>query len=267
MTNDEGTQFPAGTGTDTAPIATGTSVSGDSVYVGRGCIGDPAVPAGLGTQIAVVSRGVCTFTEKFANIEAAGGYAAAVVVEREGADACGLLTMNAVAGIPAAFISRGAGYDLFDLAGFSQAACLAGTGDLLPGVAIGTVGDGVSLNSAFDGWGYVHLFANDNSGKLTELDTYAIPEAMDVTKADGFGDLSVHEVAVSLTNPARAYLSYYAGGLRVIDIVNDKIVETGRFIDNGGNNFWGVQTFISGGVEYVAMSDRDHGLYIFRVAP
>ncbi len=267
VTNDEGTEFPAGTGTDTAPIATGTSVSGASVYVGRGCIGDPAVPAGDGTQIAVVSRGVCTFTEKFANIEAAGGYAAAVIVEREGADACGLLTMNAVAGIPAAFISRGAGYDLFDLPGFSQAACLAGAGQLLPGVAIGTVGDGVSLNSAFDGWGYVHLFANDNSGKLTELDSYAIPEAMDVTKADGFGDLSVHEVAVSLTNPARAYLSYYAGGLRVIDIVNDKIVETGRFIDNGGNNFWGVQTFISGGVEYVAMSDRDHGLYIFRVTP
>ncbi len=267
VTTGEGDKFFAGTGTQTALIAGGSSVGGDAVYVGRGCIGDEAVPAGDGTQIAVVSRGFCTFNEKFVNIEAAGGYLAAVVIEREGADACGLLTMNAVAGIPAAFISRGDGYDVFDLPGFDQAACLTGAGELLPGVAVGQVGDSISLNVAFDGWGYVRLFSNDDAGKLTELDTYAIPEAMDIDKADGFGDLSVHEVATSLIDPARAYISYYSGGLRVVDIVDGEIVESGRFIDEGGNNFWGVQTFLHKGEEYVAMSDRDLGLYIFKVAP
>jgi hypothetical protein len=38
----------------------------------------------------------------------------------------------------------------------------------------------------------------------------------------------------------------------------------GHFIDQGGNNFWGVQVFEHEGQEYVAASDRDFGLYIFR---
>ncbi|WP_458112147.1 hypothetical protein M1D88_18140 [Arthrobacter sp. R1-13] len=47
-------------------------------------------------------------------------------------------------------------------------------------------------------------------------------------------------------------------------IVDNKLVETGSFIDEGGSNFWGVEVFESNGVEYVAASDRDSGLYIFR---
>jgi len=44
----------------------------------------------------------------------------------------------------------------------------------------------------------------------------------------------------------------------------EKLQAVGRFIDSGGNNFWGVQVFNRGGQEYVAASDRDFGLYIFR---
>ena len=40
--------------------------------------------------------------------------------------------------------------------------------------------------------------------------------------------------------------------------------EVAAFIDEGGNNFWGVEAFEQGGVEYIAASDRDKGLYIFR---
>jgi len=36
-----------------------------------------------------------------------------------------------------------------------------------------------------------------------------------------------------------------------------------RFIDQGGNTFWGVQVFEPEGRELVAASDRDFGLYIF----
>ena len=97
---------------------------------------------------------------------------------------------------------------------------------------------------------------------MTELDTYAIPEAHDQAYVRGFGDLSVHEVATSHVRADLAYLSYYAGGFRVLKIANDELVEVGRFIDTGGNNFWGVEVFQSGGKEYVAASDRDSGLYI-----
>ncbi len=121
----------------------------------------------------------------------------------------------------------------------------------------------MTVRSLFDGWGYVHLFRNAN-GKLAQLDTYAIPEAMDPKHASGSGDLSVHEVAASHVRNDLAYLSYYAGGLRVIRVEKDKIVEAGRFIDVSGNNFWGVQVFRHGGREYVAASDIDFGLYVFR---
>ncbi len=131
---------------------------------------------------------------------------------------------------------------------------------------VGAKGDTLSFSSTFDGWGYVHLFDNE-AGKMTEVDTYAVPEAHDPKHATGSGDLSVHEVAVSPTNPDLAYLSYYAAGLRVIDISTGEIVEKGAFIDEGGNNFWGVEVFEQVGQEYVALSDRDFGLYILKATP
>jgi hypothetical protein len=109
----------------------------------------------------------------------------------------------------------------------------------------------------------VHLFRNGN-GKLRQLDTFAIPEGMDPRFARGRGDLTVHEVATSHVRKDLAYLSYYAGGFRVLRIEGSKLVEAGRFVDVKGNNFWGVQVFSHQGREYVAASDIDFGLYVFR---
>ena len=97
---------------------------------------------------------------------------------------------------------------------------------------------------------------------MTEVDAYAIPEALDPSFASGFGTLSIHEFA---TDPeARlAYSAYYAGGLRVLRFGNRGLRETGRFIDEGGNNFWGVEQFTDRGDRLIALSDRDFGLYIF----
>lgn len=277
VTTNDGDATDGSPGSDTPAIPLGSSVSGTAVYVGRGCIGDdavPAAPAAGGPYVAVITRGFCTFTEKVANIEAAGGYAAAIVVNREGA--CGAFGMTVDGNIPTIAISRESGFDLFDLSGFDLDACLAGgdtlAGSLLPGVALGATGDVVTITSFFDGWGYVHLYAN-GADKLVELDTYAIPEAMDPDFAVGFGDLSVHEVATSQVQPDLAYLSYYSGGFRVIQIVNDDIVEVGRYIADDsvtghpGNNFWGVQVFEHEGRELVAASDRDSGLWIFEYTP
>ena len=59
--------------------------------------------------------------------------------------------------------------------------------------------------------------------------------------------ISVHEAATSPTRNDLVYFSYYAAGFRVAKIVNDNLVEMGHYIDTGGNNFWGVQVFQSGG--------------------
>jgi hypothetical protein len=101
---------------------------------------------------------------------------------------------------------------------------------------------------------------------MAELDTFAVDEAKDPAFAQAFGDLTVHEVA---TDPERdvAYLSYYNAGLRVLDYSTGQLTQIGRFIDQGGNNFWGVEWHRTpDGQRYVLASDRDYGLYVFKLA-
>ena len=267
FTDDTPDPVAVSQGSDTDQLQDGERLEGTAVYVGRACAGDtavPAAPADGGTYVAVATRGSCAFTDKVASIEGAGGYAGAVIVNREGA--CDGFGMSVDGGIPAVSLDRRSGFGLFDQEDrYDDAACRAGTdtleGSLIPGVNVGERGDAVTVRAFFDGWGYVHLYENE-AGKMTELDTYAIPEAMDPSKSTGFGDLSVHEVATSQRDADLAYFSYYSGGFRVADISGGEIQEVGRFIDEGGSNFWGVQTFDQGGKEYVAASDRDFGLYI-----
>jgi catechol 2,3-dioxygenase-like lactoylglutathione lyase family enzyme len=130
----------------------------------------------------------------------------------------------------------------------------------------------VTVATQFDGWGYVHLF---DAATLEDLDTFAIPEAMDPAYASGFGDLSVHEVATDPTDSSLAYLAYYAGGLRALQIQcadpadnsTCELVEVGGYLDPEGNNFWGVEVIpdpANPGEVLILASDRDYGLFIFR---
>ena len=101
---------------------------------------------------------------------------------------------------------------------------------------------------------------------MEEVDAYAIEEATDPAFATGFGDLSVHEVAVDPRRRDLAYLSYYSGGLRVIRYSAEGIEEVGHYIHENGNDFWGVETFVDPetGDTIILASDRDTGLWIFR---
>jgi hypothetical protein len=260
----DGTTINASQGSGTTQLTPGQTITGVSRFAGRACPGDPAVPAGdpNTVDIAVVERGVCLFTEKVASVIAAGGYDAVLIFNRTGTDACdGSLGMSVEGNIPTFGVApRGQGFAIFDFP-YDNAACLAGTGPAQLPVALGTLGDTLTFSSTFDGWGYVHLFDRTT---MAELDTYAIPQAHDPAFATGFGDLSVHEVATSAVQPDLAYYSYYAGGFRVTRVVAGHLEEVGHFIDQGGNNFWGVQVFQHNGQEYVAASDRDFGLYIFQ---
>jgi hypothetical protein len=143
-------------------------------------------------------------------------------------------------------------------------------GDYPDGPAIGAVSvDKISAFADFDGWGYVHLFDNTPvGGKFADLDTFAIPQAHDIDFGIGFGALSVHEVAVDPQNSILAYLSYYSGGMRAIKIdktdpANPVLCQTGGYLDEGGNEFWGVEAFVRDGKTIVLGSDMDSGLWIF----
>ncbi len=264
---DDGGQFSAVGGSATPPVLPDEPLTGTAVYVGRACTADPAVPAapaGAGPYVAVAERGVCTFDEKVANIEAAGGYAGVIIFNRTASDGCGPFGGSIRGGLPTVTISREAGFGIFDIEGqYDQEECLAGTGGELAPLELGATGDEVTVTAIFDGWGYIHLFDN-RLGRLREVDTFAVPEAMDARFATGeFGALSVHEVATSKVRNRLVYSAYYDAGFRVLKIKNDRLKPVGAFVGPQGNDIWGVQVFRHNGRELVAASDRDFGLYIF----
>jgi hypothetical protein len=141
---------------------------------------------------------------------------------------------------------------------------------------IGDVGFEVDITATFDGWGYVRVLDTDPASAPTEIAQITIPQTMDEAFATGFGDLTVHEVEVPRGDPNEggpgpdddlvAYFSWYAGGFRVFDISDPaNPSELGHYIDNAGNNFWGVALAEDeNGERIVLASDRDFGLFIFR---
>ncbi len=147
-------------------------------------------------------------------------------------------------------------------------------GDLEPN--IGEVGVDVDITATFDGWGYTRVLDTDTEGTLTEIAQISIPETADEDFAVGSGDLTVHEVEVprgdaneggsNVDTDKLAYFSWYAGGLRVVDITDPANPdEVGFYIDDEGNNFWGVALAEDqNGDRIVLASDMDYGLFIFR---
>lgn len=222
-----------------------------TTYLGLGCIADRAgAPVAVEDgnanteEIAVMQRGVCTFQEK-ADTAALLGYDAYIIFN-DAARGDALVTMAVTSpNHPGIFVGHSTGKKLF--------------GNTVP--AFGTTGESVSATSSFDGWGYIHLF---DAKTLREIDTYAVPETKLEANASGVGTMSIHEVTFD-RNADLAYLAWYDAGFRVVKYGAGGIQEVGHFIDEGGNDFWGVQlTSNRVGQDLVLASDRDYGLYIFR---
>jgi hypothetical protein len=260
-TMEDGTVFTAVQGSDVPRIDEDTSLAGGTRFVGLACDAGTIPAADADHTIAVIERGVCDFTVKVQLVEAAG-YDGAIVFNRTGVDGCeALISMLVEAGIPAVFVSRTDGFRLLGgvPADYTCDDTAAATGTAAP--PVGTEGQDVVIAALFDGWGYVHLF---DAATMEDLDQYFIPESQDPAYAEGFGDLSVHEVATDPAAPDIVYVSYYAGGFRILQIVDGELQEIGAFIDDGGNNFWGVEVHEHpDGNRYVLASDRDAGVYIF----
>jgi hypothetical protein len=273
-------------------------INGPTIFGGRGCVaagpnapppgvdftGDPAPPpastvaAGPGEEKTIVfSRGGCFFSTKVA----AGqdlGYDVVIIGQSHGGTRNGLLPDAHFCGgqghdydeqIPGICIGHRAMHLMFN----DPPAYSGAEGADIP---MGALGEDYRATTEFDGWGYVNLHDATNPN-LPIIDTYALLEQLDDRYASRFGDLSVHEVK---TDPRPgvnlAYFSWYAAGMRVAEFDDGTITEVGKFIDQGGNNFWGVFPIgdETAGHGYpglrpssnplVLMSDRDFGLYILR---
>jgi hypothetical protein len=278
----------------TIPISTLSDqrVNGPVVFGGYGCPGDrgsipPAsvldpVTAPGEDQIIVFERGpvddpnnpgeACFFSEKVESAQLAGYDAVLVANHHTGAGAgaqpdatlCGSQGHTFTVTIPGLCVGHRLMHLLFDRTpDYTVPYPVGDPGDLEPN--IGDIGNGkIDATAFFSGWGYSRLLDADT---LTEIDQFWIDEAADPAFAVGFGDVDVHEVATGLGADADlAYFAHYSGGIRVTRFDDTSIEEVGRFIDQGGNDFWGVQLtdkFV-GGDRVVAYSDRDYGLYLAR---
>lgn len=252
-------QYQAAEGAFTKPIASlpGGIFAGELVHVGRGCPRDPALglavpdpyladPAG---KIALIERGLCRFDNKIARAQRAGAIGA--VVYNNVGDA--VITMGGSSPVTAGSPD------------------VIGTTITIPGVFVGRSNGlafaasanpvTITVQTAFDGWGYIHLL---DAVTLSEIDTYVVPAAARPENASGVGTMSVHEVEFD-HNANLAYLAWYDAGLRVVKYGLSGLQEVGHFIDEGGNDFWGAQhTTTARGQDIILASDRDFGLYIFR---
>jgi hypothetical protein len=265
--------------------------SGTPVFGGSGCVEDvnPAngtsdrtdvlndlTQAQTGADAIAFVRGTCFFSDKVqTGIEA--GYDMVIVINSHGESANGLIPNAFFAGgqgspitpdvASAVMIGHANGHELFnDPPEF----------EVEEDIEFGAVGNTFSAEGGIlDGWGYVRLLDSDPAGGFTEIDQLTIPETIDPAFNQGFGDLTVHEVEVPRGDPNEggpapddgvlAYFSWYAGGFRVASYDATGIQEVGHFIDEGGNNFWGVALAEDqNGDRIILASDRDFGLYIFR---
>jgi len=259
-----GTEFTAVQAGDAKPIDEQTSVVGPTQFLGLAC---EAVPAAGTAKIAVIERGVCDFQVKI-DFAKAAGYTSVIVFNRTGEDGCEtLVNMLAVTDIPAIFVSRTDGFRILgqSLAGYTCDSTVAAGGTATPPAG---PAQPVSISAQFDGWGYTHMYkATPNaSKKLEEVGFYAPPENQDPKLANGYGDLSVHEVA---TDPDEnlVYISHYALGMRVLKYTSTGFEEAGAFVERGGSNYWGVDVHKMNGKKYILGSDRDRGLRIFQYQP
>lgn len=258
---------------------------GTTAYGGSGCLEDTdgngksdrqdaiddASAEETGADIIVFSRGVCFFSIKIETGQLAG-YKAVIIGNSHGGARGGL--------VPNAFLCGAQGHEYEKTA---SGVCIGHRAmhllfdddpnydgdDFVDLPEVGTVGHDFSAEGGvFDAWGYVHLI---DARTLQEIDAYAVPEALDPEFAEGFGNLTVHEVE---TDPRPhvnlAYISYYAAGFRVVKFGKKSIREVGHFIDENGNDFWGVVPVQKvnrrgrGGAPLLLLSDRDSGLWIFR---
>ena len=230
----------------------GQSMSGSTVFLGRGCQPDP-YPADPSGKIALVERGACRFDEKVARAQQAGAAGVIIFDDQANQDDIGPMdgSRHVVLpdgsaldiGIPAILVTRATGVALRDAASPVM----------------------VMAAQSFSGWGSLTLWDVRNRSHPVQVGQFATPEAHDPSRA-GAGLWSVHNPEVRGTT---LFASWYSDGIRVIDIARPaQPLEIAAWTGAGGPpgappvDIWGVA--VSG--DLVLASDRGFGLYVLKLS-
>lgn len=258
-TGDAAGEYPSVEGSITVPIADlpGQEMAGSTVYVGLACDGDP-LPAATGPgQIALIQRGVCAFTDKVTNADAAGYEG--VVVFNDAARGDGLVVMGGDdVNLPGVFV------------GHSTGLLIAGVADA-DDLVVGQAGEDVSARVTADRWSGMRIWDYSDPANPVLASTFDTPCSADPEHAtcDPRGTYSSHNVIVEGT---KAYISWYSEGVLVLDISDPyNPVEVARYHEsgpefearNGGiQDVWGI--YKEPRKPWIYASDRNGGLYVLK---
>lgn len=217
-----------------------------------------AAPGGL-ADIVLIERGLCNFSEKAANAQAAGYDA--YIVFNDAARGDGLINMSLgsadVITIPGIFI----GHTL----GSAMAAELGASGTV--------TADNVFTEE--DGEGFMRVMDVTDPANMVQVGSFATEGVLPPANAGLFGTRDAHNVVV---RDDRAYWAWYFEGLRVVEFSDcaagdgfEGCAPTEVAHYGGGTDpevdMWGVylHDLPANGNTYILGSGRDSGLWIFDV--
>lgn len=250
-------EYPAVEGAITVPIISLSppEMAGPSRYVGLACTGSP-VPAAGPDEIALIQRGVCSFTEKITNADAAG-YVGVVVFNDEARGDALVVMGGTNVNLPGVFVGHSTG---LAIAGVASAADLV----------IGDSGADVAVTVTPNGWSGLRIWDYTDPTNPVLASTFNTVCSADPVDAscDPAGTYSSHNVIVeTLGNKVKAYVSWYSAGMLILDVSDPyNPVETARFsgTNEAGDptDFWGVYKIPN--QPHIYGSDRNGGLWIFK---
>jgi uncharacterized repeat protein (TIGR01451 family) len=246
--------YPAAEGRFTEPLL-GSPMSGPTVYVGFACLSDTVPPADPG-QIALIQRGNCDFDEKASQVITAEYSGMVVFNHSAGGDA--------LVNIQGVFVGRSTGL------------AIAGVADE-SGLSVGAPGETITAATVADAWGGVRIWDYSDPSKPVLASTFFTECSADPLGPTCEADraYSVHNVVVETDTEGqtRAFLSWYADGVRVLNVTDPynpheefRFVESGSAFEaqNGGpQDVWGI--YKETGSDLIFASDRNGGLYILQL--
>jgi uncharacterized repeat protein (TIGR01451 family) len=251
--------YPAAEGRFTESLL-GSPMSGPTVYVGLACPSDTVPPAGSG-QIALIQRGSCDFDEKASQVIAAG-YSGMVVFNHSAGGEALVNMVGDPRSIQGVFVGRSTGL------------AIAGVADE-SGLSVGAPGETVTAKTVPDAWGGVRIWDySDPANPVLASNFFTECSADPVGPSCEEGRVySVHNVVVETDTDGqtRAFISWYADGVRVINVSDPynpveefSFVESGSAFEaqNGGpQDVWGIYKQ----ADLIYASDRNGGLYILQL--
>jgi hypothetical protein len=253
-------QFPASEGAITVPIDSleGDTMSGPTRYVGLACNGDPLPEAEGDNEIALIQRGLCSFTDKINNADAAGYVGVVVFNDEARGDA--LVTMGGDdVNLPGVFVGHSTGLLIANV-------------DSAADLVIGAPGDVITASVVPNGWSGVRIWDYSDPANpilASTFNTVCSADPVDPS-CDPDGTYSSHNVIVE---DNLAYISWYAEGVIVLDISDPyNPVEVARYHQageafeeaNGGiQDVWGIYKLEN--KPWIYASDRNGGLYILKM--